>query len=156
MPKQSSSGCNCKEVRGYLDRLPHHRQHGGIEINLLSIKIKAEKMRNGGIFVPFESDNPLPKNVSLRFSATGDNFDGFTLKWQVTNDRREANAVNCLRGDFYLSDTSVRGQKARGEKTYYIGRHYVECVAEKDGVVYGRSDPFVVNITNDDASRRNW
>lgn len=156
LPKQSSSGCNCKEVRGYLDRLPHHKQHGGIEINLLSIKIKAEKMRNGGVFVPFESDNPLPKNVSLRFSAAGDNFDGFTLKWQVTNDGLEANAANCLRGDFYLSDTSARGRKARGEKTCYIGRHYVECVAEKDGVVYGRSDPFVVNITNDDASRRNW
>ena len=55
--------------------------------------------------------------------------------------------ANALRGDFYSSEL-VEGKKIRKESTLYIGHHYVEAYLIKNGICYGKSLPFKVNIVD--------
>lgn len=144
------------KARATVNNLSHHRHHGMTEIDAVDVSITAEKMRSGGTFVRFDSGNPLPKNVSLRFEAHADNLKSFDVQWQVTNDGLEATRANCLRGDFYEGITLANGRKTRPESTLYEGEHYVECLLVKNGVVYGRSEPFVVRIVGGGSAHLSW
>ena len=65
----------------------------------------------------------------------------------MTNTGREAKIANSLRGGFYDSEL-VEGKKVRKESTLYTGRHYVEAYLIKQGICYGKSSPFEVNIVD--------
>lgn len=156
LPERPLDTAVASKVRVAVDGLSHHRHHGMTEIDAVDVSITAEKMRSGGTFVPFVSGDPLPKNVSLRFEAHADNLKSFDVQWQVTNDGLEATRANCLRGDFYAGFELANGRKTRSESTCYEGEHYVECLLVKDGVVYGRSEPFVVNIINGGFAHLSW
>lgn len=154
--EHSSAISVVSKVRMKVDGLSHHQHHGMTEIDAVKVVVTAEKMRSGGTFVRFESGEPLPKNVSLRFEAHADNLKSFDVKWQVTNDGHEATRANCLRGDFYNGLVLANGRKTRTESTAYEGEHYVECLLVKDGVVYGRSEPFVVSIVSGSSAHLSW
>lgn len=143
-------------ARTRLEGLSHHRQHGLTEIDAIEVRITAEKQRNGGLYTPFDSGDPLPKGIQLRFAAHAADIKAFTVRWQVTNDGSEAYKANCLRGDFYQGITLPNGRRARTETTRYVGKHYVECLLERDGVIYGRSEPFVVNIVGGSSAHSSW
>jgi len=65
----------------------------------------------------------------------------------VTNIGREAELANSLRGGFYNSEL-VEGKRVRKESTLYTGRDYVEAYLVKNGICYGKSNPFEVIITD--------
>ena len=140
----------------YVAGLSHHQQHGMTEIDAIPVTVSATKMRSGGKPKSFQSGDELPKNVSLQFRAHAENIKRFRVRWQVTNDGQEALRAHCLRGGFYESMTLAGGRKTRRESTSYYGRHYVECILERDGVVYGRSEPFVVNIVSGTGANLYW
>lgn len=71
----------------------------------------------------------------------------YEIWWQVTNTGEEAEMANALRGDFYSSEL-VEGKKIRKESTLYTGHHYVEAYLIKNGICYGKSLPFEVNIVD--------
>lgn len=71
------------------------------------------------------------------------NIKNFKVYWQVTNTGKDAKEANGLRGDFY---ESTEKNNIRTESTSYVGRHYVEAFLIKDGLCYGKSAPFEVNI----------
>ena len=140
----------------YVAGLSHHQQHGMTEIDTIPVTVSATKMRSGGKPKNFQSGDELPKNVSLQFKAHAEGIKRFRVRWQVTNDGQEALMAHCLRGGFYESMALADGRKTRRESTSYYGRHYVECILERDGVVYGRSEPFVVNIAPGASANLNW
>lgn len=155
----SGRAVNCRPLstaRMKVDSLSHHQHHGLTEIDAVAVTVSATKTRSGGIPTPFESGDPLPKGVSLRFEAHAEGIKRYEVRWQVTNDGEEALRAGCLRGDFYRSSTLPNGRRTRSESTSYAGLHYVECILVKDGVVYGRSEPFVVNIVDGKAAYLHW
>lgn len=155
----SGRAVNCRPLstaRMKVDSLSHHQHHGLTEIDAVAVTVSATKTRSGGIPTPFESGDPLPKGVSLRFEAHAEGIKRYEVRWQVTNDGEEALRAGCLRGDFYCSSTLPNGRRTRSESTSYTGLHYVECILVKDGVVYGRSEPFVVNIVDGKAAYLQW
>ena len=144
------------QVRSFVDKLPHHRHHGLTELDAVKVTVTGEKQRSGGVFKPFRSDEPLPKGIRLRFEAHAEDIKSYKVRWQVTNDGSEATRANCLRGGFYQGFFLSGGRIARNETTKYVGRHYVECLLEKDDVIYGRSEPFVVNIVGGSSAHAVW
>jgi len=80
----------------------------------------------------------LPRNMSLLFEAVHNIPGEFELLWKVRNFGPMASAVNQLRGEI----SEGFGIHKR-ESTAYLGTHYVECYAIKDGVCVARSLQFV-------------
>lgn len=89
----------------------------------------------------------MNKKGKLRFevNALTLNIKDYDIYWQITNTGYEAINANCLRGDFYNSKLE-QGKRIRTEETCYVGRHYVEAYLVKNGICYGKSKPFEVNI----------
>ncbi|MDO4502181.1 MAG: nucleotidyltransferase [Coriobacteriia bacterium] len=146
VPVKSIDKTSLSSTRLFLDHLPHHRQHGMTELDAVKVEVTARRARSGGLYVSFSSGDPLAKGMSLQFDAKAEDIKRFDIMWQITNNDQEALNANCLRGDFYKCSSSSNGRRMRYETTLYKGKHYVECLLTKDNVVYGRSDPFVVNI----------
>ncbi|WP_314039973.1 nucleotidyltransferase [Slackia exigua] len=156
LPERIGGHSLSSAARVRVEALSHHQQHGLTEIDAVEVAVSATKTRSGGIPTPFKSGDPLPKGVSLRFEAQTEGAKRYEVRWQVTNDGEEALRAGCLRGDFYHSSTLPNGRKTRIERTCYTGQHYVECILVKDDVVYGRSEPFVVNIVAGNAAHLQW
>lgn len=135
------------ELLRKISSLSHHKTLSLPIVDIVPVSIRAEKCWGGGIFRQFQSGDPLPKEAELKFYAVADDLKHYEVKWQITNDGAEATKAKCLRGGFYQGKI-VNGRRFRGEETSYLGKHYVECYLIKDGVCYGQSEPFIVNITN--------
>lgn len=118
------------------------------------VYIKGRYSPNGepGTWQPFESGVPLRKRLKLRFFAETNASSPYTAYWQVVNTGEEAEAANCLRGDFYTSKTIGSGglnscTALRDEYTEYKGVHWVQCfIVNNGGLCIAKSDPFIVNI----------
>lgn len=93
-----------------------------------------------------KSGESVPKYVDLKFQIDTQTPKKFDIFWQITNTGAEAEQAQCLRGDFYRSDVTDKGERIRQESTRYYGTHYVEAFIVKNGICYGRSDPFLVVI----------
>ena len=93
----------------------------------------------------FKDESPLlPKEFSLSFYASTDLLPPFDVKWQVVNTGYEAEQANCLRGEFYDSDSSNKLLRLEGTK--YIGRHWIECFIIKNERCVAKSGKIYVNI----------
>lgn len=125
--------------------LPHHKKPQWPVIKMQDVHIKAKYKLNGGIFHPLANGTPLRKYVDLKFEILTDNIRSYDIYWQVTNTGHEASNAGQLRGDFYDSDI-VEGKRVRNESTQYKGLHFVEAYIVKDGMCYGKSEPFQVVI----------
>ena len=111
------------------------------------VEIKADYSWHGFRFKQIKSGEALNKKGKLRFevNALTLNIKDYDIYWQITNTGYEAINANCLRGDFYNSKLE-QGKRIRTEETCYVGRHYVEAYLVKNGICYGKSKPFEVNI----------
>lgn len=113
--------------------------------NQEEIKIIANYKYKGFRYKKIRSGIALNKNGKLKFEVKSNNLRNYDIYWQVTNTGKEAIDANCLRGDFYESEL-IKGKKIRKESTNYTGHHYVEAFLVKEGICYGKSAPFEVNI----------
>lgn len=101
--------------------------------------------KQGFRYRPIKSGLAVNKNGELKFEVKAENIKGYEIHWQVTNTGKEAADAKCLRGGFYES-TIVEGKRILTERTLYTGHHYVEAYLIKDGICYGKTIPFEVNI----------
>lgn len=125
--------------------LPHHKKPRWPLLLSQEIRINAKYKQNGGIFHCLQSGTPLRKEVELKFEVQAANLRAYDIFWQVTNTGYEAANAGELRGDFYDSEI-VEGKRVRTEKTLYKGFHYVEAYIVKNGICFGKSEPFQVVI----------
>lgn len=94
------------------------------------------------------SGEPLAPHQSITFTATGVGGQPFTsdytVYWQVANTDKEAEAKDCLRGEFIKSDAGT----SHTEELLYRGVHFVRAhlVRKKDKALIGVSEPFYVVI----------
>ncbi|MBF4694256.1 nucleotidyltransferase [Fusibacter ferrireducens] len=95
----------------------------------------------------FTSGEFLNKGTDIRFEVIAENIRSYEIYWQVTNTGMEARRNNTLRGGFYSGEI-VEGKRIRDEETKYTGSHFVECYIVKNDICYGKSEPFLVNITD--------
>jgi hypothetical protein len=84
--------------------------------------------------------NRVPKNRSLRFSATTNVPKPYRLYWKVRNGGQEAADASQLRGEI----TKDTGSNIKTEPTAYKGTHYVDCYVVKDGVVVASDRQMVI------------
>lgn len=131
---------NVSEIR-------HHKKPKWEECLIENVSIKASYFRDGFMWKEIKSGTALSKNGKLRFEVQATGLRDYEIWWQVTNTGKEAERANSLRGDFYSSEL-VEGKKFRKESTLYTGHHYVEAYLIKNGVCYGKSLPFEVNIVD--------
>ena len=130
--------------------LARHRQAPTWVMRLnpdVRVKVAAKEERNG--FRPKNYHNngpPIPKNTSLRFTATTNAKKPYSVYWQVVNTGDEAIRAKQLRGGFYESSQIHKGKRVRIESTLYTGTHWVECFIVENGTCVARSGEFVVNI----------
>jgi hypothetical protein len=77
----------------------------------------------------------LPVGRKLRFFVDQCNVpEPYTVVWKVRNVGAEAERRNSIRGQLLDDD----GNRERVERTQFMGPHYVECYAVKDGVCVAR------------------
>lgn len=131
---------NVSEIR-------HHQKSKWKEYLIENVSIKAKYFRDGFRWKEVKSGTTLSKNGKLRFEVQANGLRDYEIWWQVTNTGKEAERANALRGDFYSSEL-VEGKKVRKESTFYTGHHYVEAYLIKNGICYGKSLPFEVNIVD--------
>ena len=113
-------------------------QRGGVAFIAVSVtKDTDEKIEysNNGV--------PLDKDCSLYFRALTGVKQPFKVMWQITNTGEEAQAAECLRGNFEESDYGLCGKH---EITSYSGSHLVQCFIIKNGICVAKSEEFIVNV----------
>lgn len=130
-----------------VNAIRHHQKSKWKEYLIENISIKAKYFRDGFRWKEIKSGTALSKNGKLRFEVQAKGLREYEIWWQVTNTGKEAESANALRGDFYSSEL-VEGKKVRKESTFYTGHHYVEAYLVKNGICYGKSLPFEVNIVD--------
>lgn len=128
-----------------LEGIDHHKKIKWHFVNREEVKIVARYKYKGFRYKTIRSGTGLNKNGDLKFEVKAKNLRNYDIYWQVTNTGKEAINANCLRGDFYDSEI-VEGKRVRKESTSFTGHHYVVAFLVKDGICYGRSAPFEVNI----------
>lgn len=127
--------------------ISHHQNSNWEECLIEKVSIKAKYFRDGFRWNEINSGTALNKNGKLRFEVQANGLRDYEIWWQVTNTGKEAERANALRGDFYNSEL-VEGKKVREETTFYTGHHYVEAYLVKNGICYGKSLPFEVNVVD--------
>ena len=146
---QRSLRKNTNEIGISLNSLSYHQKPKWeiSSISKIDIEIKAYYSWHSFKFKRIKSGEALNKKGKLRFevNALTLNIKDYDIYWQITNTGYEAINANCLRGDFYNSKLE-QGKRIRREETSYTGRHYVEAYLVKNGICYGKSKPFEVNI----------
>lgn len=87
--------------------------------------------------------NRVNKSRSLKFKIMSSNIpEPFEVYWKIRNYGEEAEEANSLRGDIHKDS----GSRIWTETTSYIGHHYVEAMAVKDGVCVAKSRQDVIVI----------
>ncbi|MBU3197388.1 nucleotidyltransferase [Clostridium algidicarnis] len=149
--KRSSELVSLKESTNSLvkfsNSIEHRQKTKWIMLDIEEVKIKALKSKQAFRLKSFVSGEILSKNTILRFEAQSENIKQYDVYWQITNTGYEAENSNCLRGDFYDGQI-IEGKKVREESALYSGTHLAECYLVKENICYGKSEPFVVNITD--------
>lgn len=140
-----SSGSQLPVVN--MSSIKHHQKFKWTECLIKNVTINAQYLRDGFRWKEIKTGTALAKHGKLRFEVQSDGLKDYEIWWQITNTGGEAERANCLRGDFYSSEL-VEGKKVRKESTHYAGHHYVEAYLVKNGICYGKSLPFEVNIVN--------
>lgn len=130
-----------------VNSISHHQNSRWRELLIKDVLIKASYLHKGFRWKEIKSGTKLNKHGSLKFEVQSSDLQDYDIWWQVTNTGREAELANSLRGDFYDSEL-VEGKRVRKESTLYTGRHYVEAYLVKDGICYGKSNPFEVIVTD--------
>lgn len=130
-----------------LSDIGHHQKSKWKEYLIENVSIKAKYFRDGFRWKEIKSGTALGKNGLLRFEVQSNGLKDYEIWWQVTNTGKEAEKANALRGDFYCSEL-VEGKRVRKESTLYTGHHYIEAYLIKNGICYGKSLPFEVNIVD--------
>lgn len=78
-----------------------------------------------------QAGNVVPPGSTIKFRISHNAQDGdIAVYWKVRNTGAEAIRADCIRGQVFLDDGTLR----RSEPTQYRGRHYVEVYLVKDGV----------------------
>lgn len=121
--------------------------------NLITVSITAEEV----IYKPVMQTKSIGSGAILNKGTTVNFFCktktgfastfNFEIFWQVVNTCNEAFESDCLRGDFYKSDSN----SMHSESTLYCGIHWVEAflVRKRDSVCVGQSGRFFVLIGPD-------
>jgi hypothetical protein len=141
--------------RGVLNRMPRILPHVEpapyrLADRQIPVRIIAhEKQTKGGVRQrALQSGELINARSGIEFQAvqhTGLPFPkDYEIRWQVVNTDKAAAADNCLRGDFYRSDT----HGYRYEPTKYRGVHWVQAflVNKRTGLLDGLSERFFVVI----------
>jgi hypothetical protein len=109
-----------------------------------------EKSTKGGMRQRvLQSGDLINPRSGIEFQALQNNGlpfpTDYEIRWQVVNTDRAAAADNCLRGDFYRSDT----HGYRYEPTKYRGVHWVQAflINKRTRLLAGVSDRFFVVIS---------
>lgn len=131
-----------------ISSISHHQKLKWTECLIEKVSIKAKYLYDGFRWKEIKSGTALNKHGKLRFEVQANELRDYEIWWQVTNTGKEAEMANALRGGFYSSEL-VEGKKVRKESTFYTGHHYVEAYLINNGVCYGKSLPFEVNIVDD-------
>lgn len=119
-----------------------HRQKARWELPSWSTVGIQATSDDGNIIKKIVSGEPLKKGLQLTFKAVHTTKTPYTVKWQITNTGTEARLKDCLRGDFYDSDSL----NTRIESTSYRGIHFVQCFIIKKGQCVAKSKEFIVRI----------
>ncbi|WP_225744031.1 nucleotidyltransferase [Marinilactibacillus sp. Marseille-P9653] len=127
--------------------IPHRRKPNWVMRDEQVVTIKGFKRRDGFRYREFNSGDIVNPNWNLKFEIYTENIRSFDIFWQVTNTGSQARKKNSLRGDFYDSEIE-EGKRVRKEDALYVGSHLVEVYIVKNGICYGKSKPFLVNISN--------
>ncbi|WP_029609029.1 nucleotidyltransferase [Mycoplasma simbae] len=127
--------------------IAHRKKSKWSHLERETVIIKANYLYKGFRWKEINSGVALNRNGELKFEVIANNIKDYEIWWQITNTGDEARVANCLRGDFYNS-VLVEGKRIRKEYTAYVGHHFVEAYLIKNGVCYGKSDPFDVNIVS--------
>lgn len=131
----------------FCNTISHHQNSKWSEHLIKPVSIKTSYLLKGFRWREIKSGTKLNKHGSLKFEVQASDLKDYDIWWQVTNTGREAELANSLRGGFYNSEL-VEGKRVRKESTLYTGRHYVEAYLVKNGICYGKSNPFEVIITD--------
>ncbi len=109
---------------------------------MTGLKVGQVYRRNGfRQFTLAKNGNRVPKNRSIRFTATTNVPAPYEMYWKVRNGGSEAGAVaGGLRGEIRKDE----GQGVRVEWTSYAGYHYVEVYVVKNGVVLTKDKQDVI------------
>ncbi|WP_051596966.1 SMODS domain-containing nucleotidyltransferase [Curtobacterium sp. UNCCL17] len=96
------------------------------------IRIAGQTARRQGFRdrVLTKSGNVVLRGSTIRFRVTHNATGKVDVYWKVRNTGAEAIKANCIRGQVFLDEGTLR----RNEPTAYRGRHYVEVYLVKDGV----------------------
>ncbi|BAH88093.1 nucleotidyltransferase [Streptococcus mutans] len=127
--------------------LRHHQKSKWTECLVKDVFVKAMYSQNGFRWKTIRSGTALNKHGDLKFEVKANDLKQYEIWWQITNTGKEAENANSLRGDFYSSEL-IEGKKIKKESTLYTGRHFVEAYLVKDGICFGKSQPFEVNIVD--------
>lgn len=125
----------------------HRKKSKWINFNREKVTITAKFLYKGFRWKEISSGIPLHKGGELKFEVLSNNIKDYEIWWQITNTGQEAESARCLRGDFYNSEL-VEGKRIRKESTRYVGHHFVEAYLVKNGICYGKSAPFEINIVS--------
>lgn len=125
--------------------LPYHKKPKWAMQIEKKVDIEAMYYKDGWRPIKLVSGEEIRKGMKLQFRVKADHLRNYDIYWQVTNTGFEAEKSCQLRGDFYDSQI-IEGKKVRKESTAYTGEHFVEAYIVKNGICYGKSEPFCVNI----------
>ncbi len=126
-------------------KYPHRQQLAWEHLLTNTVSITGQIEINGQ-WKDFDSTTRnLPcDNNQLRFTAHTDAVPPYKAHWQTVNTGYEAAKKGDLRGDIREGDGLLG--LSHEEHTAYKGRHWIECLIVRDGLILAHSDPFEVHI----------
>lgn len=102
----------------------------------LDCEVSQNGFRPDSLFQMLLKRIPLRPDKKLMFQVEDCEVPGeYTLMWKVLNRGPEAERRDQIRGQIVIDN----GYQKRSERTSFLGEHYVECYAIKDGVVVARA-----------------
>lgn len=109
------------------------------------IQISAEVIDgNGKTFSISNNGEAISKGCKITYHALrSSRLPTHTMMWQIVNTGKEALQDNCPRGE--IAEANLKNG-SRVETTAYVGRHYVQCFAIRNGECIARSKEFFINV----------
>ncbi|GAA4749160.1 SMODS domain-containing nucleotidyltransferase [Actinomycetospora chibensis] len=100
--------------------------------------------KSGGLrrYTLSKQGNMALRGMELQFSIRSNVPEPYDVYWKVRNRGDEAQRANQLRGQVVRDE----GSRTRKESTAYVGRHFVEAYAVRDGVCVAKDHQQVIVI----------
>jgi hypothetical protein len=99
------------------------------------------------------SGTKLPSGRAIKYIAKTNATEPYELFWQVVNTGAHATQDGGLRGN-YFKGKNLKSQATTAtvnwETTKYTGRHYIQCFLVRNGVCFGKSASFVIDVKHPD------